>query len=73
MKKCLHLKKTRPHWRRKPPKVVTWKDRLEAEKRERQRKVLADPLRFGAVLAMAAMSDISPLGVLRTIHSLGRK
>lgn len=38
MKKCLHLKKTKPHWRRKPPKVVTWKERREAERqRERER------------------------------------
>ncbi len=35
MKKCLHLKKTKPHWRRRPAPVVTWRDRLEAERRER--------------------------------------
>jgi len=39
VKKCLHLKKTKPHWRRKPLKVVTRKDRLEAEKAERQRRL----------------------------------
>jgi hypothetical protein len=39
MKKCLHLKKTKPHWRRKPPKVITWKDRIAVERRERERKL----------------------------------
>lgn len=27
LKKCLHMKKTKPHWRRKPPRVVTWRER----------------------------------------------
>jgi hypothetical protein len=34
MKKCLHLKKTKPHWRRKPPKVIPWKKRRGAEYRD---------------------------------------
>jgi hypothetical protein len=73
MKKCLHLKKTKRHWRRKPPKVVTWKDRLDAEKRERQRQVLSDPFNFGRVIAMAAARGMSPLETLRALHDAERK
>lgn len=73
MKKCLHLKKTKPHWRRKPPKVITRKDRLESERRERQRQVLLDPFNIGRTLTMVAMSGISPMEALRELHSDQRR
>jgi hypothetical protein len=41
MKKCLHLKKTKPHWRRKPALVVTWRDRVAAERAEREHRLAA--------------------------------
>jgi hypothetical protein len=40
MKKCLHLKKTKPHSRPKPPKVVTWRDRKEAERKAAEKMAL---------------------------------
>ena len=74
MKKCLHLKKTKPHWRQKPPKVITRKERLDVERRERQRKILADPFNTGRILTMAAMSGLtSPMEALREIHSERRR
>jgi hypothetical protein len=74
MKKCLHLKKTKPHWRRKPPKVVTWKERREAEHRDRQRKILLDPFNRGRLMGIAAMSSlISPMEALRMLHELTPK
>ena len=72
MKKCQHLKKTKPHWKRKPPKVVTWRDRLAAEKRERQRTILADPFHLGAITALAFARGMSPLGVLRDLYPTER-
>jgi hypothetical protein len=69
MKKCFHLKKTKPHRRQKPPKVVTWKERRDAEYRERQRKILLDPF-----MGMAAMSGlISPMEALRILHDVTPK
>ncbi len=69
MKKCMHLKKTKPHWKRKPPKVITWKERIEAERRERQRRVLSDPFNLGRTMAMAAMSGlIFPMEALRELN-----
>jgi hypothetical protein len=27
MKKCLHLRKTKPHWRRKPPVILSYREK----------------------------------------------
>jgi hypothetical protein len=68
MKKCLHLKKTKPHWRRKPPKVVTWKERREAEHRH---AVAATAARRSTIMAMVAMSGlISSTEALRMLHDV---
>jgi hypothetical protein len=69
MKKCLHLKKTKPHWRRKPPKVVTWMDRVDAERRERKRQFLLNPHHRGALIGMAAMSGVGMMGALSELLS----
>lgn len=65
MKKCLHLKKTKPHWRRKPPKVISWRERLEAQKRERQRQILSANL--GAAMTMGIHSGIGAMAVIRAL------
>lgn len=43
MKKCLHLKKTKKHWRRKPPKAVTWREKREAERKAALARMRAHP------------------------------
>lgn len=43
MKKCLHLKKTKRHWRRKSQKVVTWRERKEAERKAQVARMRAHP------------------------------
>lgn len=59
MKKCLHLKKTKPHWRRKPVKVVTWRERMNAARRNRP------PMVAGPALAIAAMGLVNVMEVDR--------
>jgi hypothetical protein len=55
MKKWLHLKKTKRHWRRKPPKVVSWRDRLDAERAERRQKLaFQDALTMGHGMSVVA-------------------
>lgn len=67
MKKCLHLKKTKRHWRRKPPKVLTWREKKEAERQAglaRMRAHVYNPAQlFGAVMREPARShqDIDAL------------
>lgn len=54
MKKCLHLKKTERHWKRKAPKVITWRERKEAERQRqlsRMRSHVSNPNQlFAAVM-----------------------
>jgi hypothetical protein len=68
MKKCLHLKKTKPHWRRKPPKVVTWRDRLEAEKRTRHARILLN--HPGALMTAGIHSGIGAMAALRMARTI---
>lgn len=51
MKKCLHLKKTKRHWRRKPPKVVTWRERRDAERKAAAERRLMHPSSPAGLLA----------------------
>lgn len=51
MKKCLHLKKTKRHWRRKPPKVTTRREKIEAERKTQLARMRAHPANPAALFA----------------------
>lgn len=58
MKKKLHLKKTKRHWKRKPAPQVPYRERLAAERRKRHdAAAMASGSGFPAVALAALLSQ----------------
>lgn len=62
MKKCLHQRKAKPHWRRKQPKVMTWREKREAERAAEERRRLDNLAASSGTLALAGR--VIPLGAI---------